>query len=98
MDIEIALDNYDDIFSYFDIRDYRTRAISRDFFEEILSRSGLKSVVEYMRDGKVERIETDRPEKVMEEIFSSGSVEKVTVRHPNLEDVFLKLTGRSLRE
>ena len=35
MDIVIALDTYDDVFSDFDIRGYRERAISRDFLDEL---------------------------------------------------------------
>ncbi len=35
MDIVIALDTYDDIFSDFDIRSYRERAFSRDFLDEL---------------------------------------------------------------
>lgn len=35
MRIDIALDCYDDIFSDFDIRNYRYRQISRDFLDEL---------------------------------------------------------------
>lgn len=35
MRIDIALDTYDDIFSDFDIRNYRYRQISRDFLDEL---------------------------------------------------------------
>jgi hypothetical protein len=35
MEIAIALDCYDDIFSDFDIRSYRERALSRDFLDEL---------------------------------------------------------------
>ncbi len=73
------------------------KVVEMGTFEEILRRSGLKSVVEYVVDGEVKRVETENPEDLMRKVLSEGA-EKVTVRHPNLEDVFLKLTGRSLRE
>jgi ABC-2 type transport system ATP-binding protein len=66
-------------------------------FEEILRRSGLKSVVEYTIDGEVRNEETGEPEKLMKKLIEKGA-EKITIRRPNLEDVFLKLTGRSLRD
>lgn len=35
MDISIALDSYDDLFSDFDIRGYGERALSKDFLDEL---------------------------------------------------------------
>ena len=35
MEIAIALDTYDDLFSDFDIRDYGERALSKDFLDEL---------------------------------------------------------------
>jgi len=35
MKIEIALDDYDDIFSDFDIRPYKERQVSKDFLDEL---------------------------------------------------------------
>ena len=35
MEIAIALNTYDDLFSDFDIRGYRERALSRDFLDEL---------------------------------------------------------------
>lgn len=49
MEIAIALDSYDDIFSDFDIRSYRERAISKDFLDELrvrLRRLGMESSVD----------------------------------------------------
>jgi hypothetical protein len=46
MEIAIALDSYDDLFSDFDIRGYGERALSRDFLDELrvrLRRSGIKA-------------------------------------------------------
>jgi hypothetical protein len=38
MEIVIALDNYDDLFSDFDIRGYEERALSKDFLDELYVR------------------------------------------------------------
>ena len=45
--VHIALDDYDDIFSDFDISPYNQRALSKDFLDELKTRVG---------DGKVVRI------------------------------------------
>jgi len=41
---------------------------------------------------------TDQPKKLVSKLMRRWQLEKVTVRHATLEDVFLKLTGRALRE
>jgi len=41
---------------------------------------------------------TDQPKKLVSKLMRRCQLEKVTVRHATLEDVFLKLTGRALRE
>jgi len=49
MEIAIALDGYDDLFSDFDIRSYGERAISRDFLDELgvrLRKSGTLAAVD----------------------------------------------------
>ena len=78
--------------------------------EEIIRRSGLKTVIEMetIEDFVVEgaekldankyRLIVNDPERVLPEILKSGKVSNVMIRKPNLEDVFLKLTGHSLRD
>jgi len=78
--------------------------------EEIIRRSGLKTVIEMetIEDFVVkgaEKLDTNKyrlivnePERVLPEILKSGKVSNVMIRKPNLEDVFLKLTGHSLRD
>ena len=78
--------------------------------EEIIRRSGLKTVIEMetIEDFVVEgaekldankyRLIVNEPERVLPEILKSGKVSNVMIRKPNLEDVFLKLTGHSLRD
>lgn len=78
--------------------------------EEIIKRSGLKTIIdiETSEDFVIEgakkldvnkyRLMVNNPEKVLAEILKSGKVLNVMIRKPNLEDVFLKLTGHSLRD
>ena len=55
-------------------------------------------------DARVEKlgdrmqIFTDKPHGVFEEFLKTHPLQNVTIRKANLEDVFLKLTGRVLRE
>jgi len=78
--------------------------------EEIIRRSGLKTVIEMETIGDfvvegAEKLDDNRyrlivsdPERILPEILKSGKVSNVMIRKPNLEDVFLKLTGHSLRD
>ena len=65
--------------------------------EEMIKRSGLKSVVKAKIDEKEITVETDNPERVVRDLIERGA-EEVNIRKPNLEDVFLHLTGRELRD
>ncbi len=55
-------------------------------------------------DARIERlgdrmqIFTDKPHGVFEEFLAQRHIQNVAIRNANLEDVFLKLTGRGLRE
>jgi lipooligosaccharide transport system ATP-binding protein len=44
------------------------------------------------------QIFTDKPHGVFEEFLKEHQLQNVTIRKANIEDVFLKLTGRGLRE
>ncbi len=65
---------------------------------ELIARHGGLSVVVVVQDGVEVRIETSDPAGEVARQLSSGSVHGVRVEQPDLESVFLKLTGRSLRE
>jgi ABC-2 type transport system ATP-binding protein len=43
-------------------------------------------------------VETDAPEELIKDLLKNWNVSNIVIRKPNLEDVFLKLTGRDLRE
>ncbi len=75
----------------------RGRIVEMGSPEEIIKRSGLKSVVKARIDGKEITLETDEPEKSVKELIERGARE-INIRKPNLEDVFLHLTGRELRD
>ncbi len=66
---------------------------------ELTGRFGGKSVVTVCRDeGGEERIETDAPVREIERVMATGGVTNVRIDPPDLESVFLSLTGRSLRD
>jgi len=48
--------------------------------------------------GDTALVSTDSPQQVIEALLKGCGVESATVRRSTLEDVFLKLTGRTLRE
>jgi len=43
-------------------------------------------------------VETNEPETLIKNLLRNWNVSNIVIRKPNLEDVFLKLTGRELRE
>jgi lipooligosaccharide transport system ATP-binding protein len=53
---------------------------------------------QFERLGDRMQIFTDKPHGVFEGFLKEHPIKNVTVRNANLEDVFLKLTGRGLRE
>jgi lipooligosaccharide transport system ATP-binding protein len=64
----------------------------------------LPTLKEAFPDAQIERlgdrmqIFTDKPHGVFEGFLKDHPLQNVTIRNANLEDVFLKLTGRGLRE
>ncbi|MFO0856739.1 MAG: ABC transporter ATP-binding protein [Phycisphaerales bacterium] len=68
---------------------------------ELIAKHGGKSVVKVDRGvGQEERIETDAPVREIERVMASGGrgVTNVRIEQPDLEAVFLSLTGRTLRD
>jgi len=69
--------------------------LALDTVDGLIDRHGGRSTVSGLRgDGEV-RIETDDP---LAEIARLGAVKRLQISRPDLESVFLSLTGRSLRE
>ncbi len=48
--------------------------------------------------GETIYVYSESPRETMDELFEACQIEKATIRRSTLEDVFLKLTGRALRE
>ncbi len=65
---------------------------------ELIARHGGDSAVTVERDGAEERVVTADPVAEVARQFASGGVTGVRIDRPDLESVFLALTGRSLRE
>lgn len=67
--------------------------------EELTASLGGKSVVTvHHMDDSHERIETDDPMGTMQGLLRAGGARNIRVDQPDLESVFLSLTGRSLRD
>ncbi|WP_233186250.1 ABC transporter ATP-binding protein [Thermotoga sp. KOL6] len=77
--------------------------------DHLINSSGLKTVVEFdseqsitvdflEKKGSHYVVETDKPEELIKDLIKRWDVSNIMIRKPNLEDVFLKLTGRDLRE
>ncbi len=66
---------------------------------ELTKQHGGHSVVTIHKgDDTHERIETDDPVREIQRVLSNGHVQNVRIDRPDLESVFLGLTGRSLRD
>jgi ABC-2 type transport system ATP-binding protein len=76
------------------------KVIALDSLEGLLRAHGGRSVVEVeFEDAPPRRIDTDRPPETVAELAKSGAkFTAIRVERPNLEIVFLKLTGRRLRD
>ena len=60
---------------------------------------GFEPVLDNHQDLKVRVEHTDDVQKILKAIKEAGaSLRSLDVRKPNLEEVFLKLTGEALRE
>jgi len=74
------------------------RLLAMGKIDELISRHGGKNVVKAVRAGGEERIETDDPASVFNRLKTDPSLLSFRVDRPTLEDVFLNLTGRCLRD
>lgn len=75
------------------------RVLTIGTLTELLDAHAGASVVTIKRSGRdAERIETTDPMKTIADAFANGGVTGLRVARPNLETVFLGLTGRGLRD
>lgn len=79
------------------------RVLALGTVDELIAAHGGQSVVTVLRDGasgtdEAERIETDDPMRVIARVAGEPGAREVRLERPDLEGVFLHLTGRSLRD
>lgn len=76
------------------------RVMALGTVDELVGRFGGESVVRIRREatGEVSTIRTAQPVQELERELATGTVASVTIDRPDLESVFLSLTGRSLRD
>ncbi|MDX2115036.1 MAG: ABC transporter ATP-binding protein [Planctomycetota bacterium] len=74
------------------------RLLALDTVENLTARFGGRSVLTVERSGVAQRTETDEPLQALTSAFAAGGVTGVRIERPDLESVFLALTGRSLRD
>jgi ABC-2 type transport system ATP-binding protein len=76
----------------------RGRLLALDTVPGLLRAHGATSLVRVERDGGEERVETADPLAALARVLKEPAVRGVHVERPSLESVFLKLTGRGLRD
>ncbi len=76
----------------------RGRLLLSDTVDALLARHGGRSVVHARRGEAEVRIETDDPVREVAAQLAAGRVTSLRIDRPDLESVFLNLTGRSLRD
>jgi len=75
------------------------RLLALGTVDQLVRSHGGRSTVELTDAmGNVERIATDDPLPVLAKAINRGDVREASVLRPNLETVFLNLTGRTLRD
>ncbi len=74
------------------------KLLALDAVERLIEKHGGKSVVTAQTAAGDERIETDDPVAELSRLQAGGKLEHFRVDRPDLEAVFLNLTGRTLRD
>ncbi len=74
------------------------RLLALDTVDALIDRHGGRSVVTVRREDGDERMETADPVAELSRLLSRKGASSVRVDRPDLESVFLALTGRSLRD
>jgi ABC-2 type transport system ATP-binding protein len=74
------------------------RLLALDTVDGLIRAHGGRSVVRAERGADVERIDTAAPMDVLPRVLADRAVTAVHIDRPDLESVFLNLTGRSLRD
>ncbi len=74
------------------------RVLALDTVPNLLRTHAAKPVLVIERDSGSERVETDAPLEALNRAAANGAINSFHVERPRLEQVFLHLTGRNLRD
>ncbi|MBL0926724.1 MAG: ABC transporter ATP-binding protein [Phycisphaerales bacterium] len=76
----------------------RGRVLAVGTVDELIARHGGRSVLTVTTDSGERRIETDDPLRELAGLMPGGGIANMRIDRPDLESVFLHLTGRLLRD
>ncbi len=76
----------------------RGHLLALDTVDKLIAQHGGKSLVRAERAEGETQLETDQPLVELERLLQEGGLLRLSVERPNLESVFLNLTGRTLRD
>ncbi|TDQ50591.1 ABC transporter ATP-binding protein [Permianibacter aggregans] len=75
------------------------RLLALDSVNALLSEHGGPTQISYLHDGQRHQIDTPQPEQALASLLQQhADLSQLNVRAPTLESVFLKLTGKHLRD
>ena len=74
------------------------RLLALDTVHKLIGAHGGRSALVLERDGQEQRVETDDPVAELTHLASNGGLPRFRLEQPDLEAVFLNLTGRHLRD
>jgi len=74
------------------------RLLALDTVHKLIGAHGGRSALVLERDGHEQRVETDDPVAELTHLASNGGLPRFRLEQPDLEAVFLNLTGRHLRD
>lgn len=75
------------------------RVLALGTVDELIKSSGGSSTVQLHHAGREpQRITTDDPLAVLSAAIGQGDLSEATIQRPDLESVFLNLTGHTLRD
>jgi ABC-2 type transport system ATP-binding protein len=74
------------------------KLLALDKVENLIEAYGGKSILIAERNGEEIKIETDNPLVDLADLQQKGNLKHFSLERPDLETVFLNLTGRNLRD
>ncbi len=74
------------------------KLLALDTVKNLINKYGEESTIHVEYEDREEKIQTQQPVKDLERLVKQGGMQHFHVESPNLEGVFLKLTGKHLRD